>query len=83
LYVERIYWEEETSRVIARMDQLGIALLILYILFVITRHWLLQHWLHDVQLTAFSLSFSLGAMMSRVWSMRRGIRKVLKEQKII
>lgn len=85
LFVRRkkIYWEEETSRVIARMDGLGIALLIIYILFAISRHLLLHRWLHGNAVTTCSLSFAAGGMASRVWSIRRQIRKVLKNKNII
>ncbi|MBD0331710.1 MAG: hypothetical protein ICV66_03565 [Chitinophagaceae bacterium] len=85
LFVRRkkIYWDEETSRVIARMDTLGIILLIVYVLFVITRHLLLHHLLQGNQLTAFAVSFATGGMITRVWSMRRSIRRVLRDQKII
>jgi hypothetical protein len=80
---KKIYWEEETNRVIARMDRLGIILLALYIIFAIFRHWLLSHWFHGIQLTAFGLSFATGGMISRVWIIRRQIRRQLKKQNII
>jgi hypothetical protein len=80
---KKIYWEEESARVIWRMDKIGVVLLIIYILFAILRHWLLHAWLEGNMLTAFTISFATGAMMARVWSMRRKILKVLKEQDII
>ena len=80
---KRIYWEEETSRVIARMDKIGIALLVIYIAFFLGRHWLLRQWLHGHELTAFAFSFAAGAMIGRVFNMRLQIRKVLKHKKII
>jgi hypothetical protein len=85
LFVRRkkIYWEEDTARVISKMDQVGIVLLVIYILFSATRHWLLHQWLQGNQLTAFSFSFAAGAMGGRLISMRRQIVRVLREQKII
>lgn len=80
---KRIYWEEETSTVIARMDRIGIAMLVIYILFVVSRHVLLHNWLHGRQLTAFSLSLTAGAMLGRLLSIRSSIRQILKERKII
>lgn len=80
---KRIYWEEETARVIARMDRLGIGLLIIYIIFAISRHWLLHQWLHGDELTAFSLSLAAGAMLGRLLSMRSQIRQILKDRKLI
>jgi len=67
----------------ARMDKLGIFILIFYILFVLVRHWFLEHWLRGSEITAFSLSFATGSMIGRVWTIRRNIRRRLKEQNII
>ncbi len=79
----RIYWEEETSTIIARMDRIGIAMLVIYVLFAVSRHVFLHNWLHGRQLTAFSLSLTAGAMLGRLLSMRSQIRQILKERKII
>ena len=85
LFVRRkkIYWEEDTARVIGKMDQVGVVLLIIYILFSVTRHWLLHKWMQGNQLTAFSFSFAAGAMGGRLISIRQQIVRVLKERKII
>ena len=85
LFVRRkkIYWEEETSRVIARMDRIGIAVLIIYILFFFARHFFLEYWLHGHELTAFSLTITAGAMLGRLIVMRTQIRRILKNQEII
>ena len=80
---KRIYWEEETSTVIARMDKIGIWLLVVYILFAVTRHFALERWFHGQQLTAFSFSLAAGAMLGRLLSVRSQIRQILKERKII
>ena len=80
---KRIYWEEETSTIIARMDKIGIAMLVIYILFAVSRHIFLHNWLHGRQLTAFSLSLTAGAMLGRLLSIRSQIRQILKDRKII
>lgn len=80
---KRIYWEEETSRVIARMDRIGVVLLVLYILIAIVRHFLLEHWIHGNQLVGFSFSLAAGTMLGRLLTMRSQIRQILKEKKII
>lgn len=80
---KRIYWEEETSTIIARMDRIGIGILVIYILFAVSRHVFLHNWLHGRQLTAFSLSLTAGAMLGRLLSIRSQIRQILKERKII
>jgi Kef-type K+ transport system membrane component KefB len=80
---KRIYWEEETSRVIARMDRIGLVLLALYIAFAIIRHFLLDQWLHGRLLVGFSFSLAAGSMLGRLLSMRSQIRQILKEKNII
>jgi hypothetical protein len=80
---KRIYWEEETSQIIARMDRIGIGLLIIYILFSVIRHFFLHNWLHGHRLTAFSLSLTAGAMLGRLLSIRSQVRQILKERDII
>ena len=80
---KRIYWEEETSRVIARMDRIGVILLVLYIALAILRHFLVDQWFHGKQLIGFSFSFAAGTMLGRLLSMRSQIRQILKEKNII
>jgi|tagenome__1003787_1003787.scaffolds.fasta_scaffold19113393_1 uncharacterized membrane protein len=80
---KKIFWEEETSRVIARMDRIGIVLLIIYIVYVIFRHEWLAHLFYGHQLTALSFTLTAGTMTGRVLSMRTQIRQVLKSQKIL
>lgn len=80
---KRIYWEEETAKVIARMDRVGVALLALYIAFAIIRHLFLGHWVHGTQLIGFSFSLAAGTMLGRLLTMRSQIRQILKEKNII
>jgi len=80
---KRIYWEEETSRVIARMDRIGIVLLVLYIVVAIIRHLFLDYWIHGNQLIGFSFSLAAGTMLGRLLTMRSQIRQILKEKNII
>ena len=80
---KRIYWEEDTSRVIARMDRIGSILLVLYILVAIIRHFVLDHWIHGNQLIGFSFSLAAGTMLGRLLTMRSQIRQILKEKNII
>ena len=80
---KRIYWEEETSRVIARMDRIGIIFLVVYVAIAVTRHFLVEHWLHGNQLIGFSFSLAAGTMLGRLLSMRSQIRQILKEKNII
>ncbi len=80
---KKIYWEDETSKVIARMDRTGIMILVIYILFWLTRHWFLHAFLKGNELIAFSLSLTAGAMAGRILGLRSQIRQILKERNII
>ena len=80
---KKIFWEEETSLVIAKMDRIGIVLLAVYIPYLFFRHQWLAHWFYGHELTAFSFSLAAGSMAGRVLSMRTQIRQVLKRQKIL
>ena len=80
---KKIYWEEETSRVIARMDRAGVILLVIYIAIAIIRHFFVDQWFHGKQLIGFSFSFAAGTMLGRLLSMRSQIRQILKEKNII
>jgi len=80
---KRFFWEEETSRVIARMDRIGIVLLLVYIAYLIFRHIWLAHLFYGHQLTAFSFALTAGTMTGRVLTMRTQIRQILKNQKIL
>jgi hypothetical protein len=80
---KKIFWEEETSLVIARMDRIGIILLIVYIAYIIFRHQWLPYWFNGHELSAFSFALTAGTMTGRVLSMRTQIRQVLKQQKIL
>lgn len=80
---KKIFWEEETSRVIARMDRVGIVLLIIYIAYVIFRHVWFAHLFYGHQLSALSFTLTAGTMTGRVLSMRTQIRQVLKHRDIL
>jgi uncharacterized membrane protein YqgA involved in biofilm formation len=80
---KKIYWHEETSTVIAKMDRVGIYVLVIYVVFIIVRHYFLHQWFKGNELTAFSLSLTAGAMVGRLLSIRSEIRQILKERNLI
>ena len=75
-----IHWHEETSTVISRWNKISIAVLIIYIAFAASKKWIFGHWLHGSTLTAFSFSLAAGVMTGRIASMRKQIRKILREK---
>ncbi len=77
--MHKITWDEEASKVVGKMDTVGIVILVIYLSFAITRRWIFSHWLEGHALGAFVLSISCGAIISRLWFVRKKIREVLKK----
>lgn len=77
--MHNITWNEEASKVIGKMDRVGIIILVIYLLFAISRRWIFSHWLQGHALSAFVLSISCGAIISRLWFVRRKIREELRK----
>jgi hypothetical protein len=77
--MHNISWDAATSKAVTKMDRLGIIILVLYILFAISRHWILSHWLQGYALSAFSLSVAAGGMLGRLWTTRQKVRQVLRQ----
>ncbi len=77
--MHKITWDEEADKVIGKMDRVGIFILIIYILFAVTRRWIFSHWLGGHALSAFVLSISCGAIISRLWFIRKQIRNTLRK----
>ncbi|HUS02018.1 MAG TPA: hypothetical protein VMY77_09840 [Chitinophagaceae bacterium] len=77
--MHNISWDAETNKAVTKMDRVGIVILALYLLFAISRQWILSHWLQGYALSAFSLSVAAGGMLGRLWSTRQKIRQILKQ----
>lgn len=77
--MHKISWNEEAAKVVGKMDRIGITILVIYILFSISRRWIFSHWMGGHALSAFLLSISCGALISRLWFIRKKIRATLKE----
>ncbi len=75
-----ISWDAGTTKAVTKMDHIGIAILIVYIIFALTRHWIFSHWFTGYALTAFSLSVGAGGMLGRLWNTRKKIREILKRE---
>ena len=78
--MHNISWDTETNKAVTKMDRLGIIILVLYLLFAISRHWILSHWFQGYALSAFSLSVAAGGMLGRLWTTRQKIRQILKQE---
>ena len=78
--MHNISWDAEATKAVTKMDRLGILILILYLLFAVSRRWLFSHWFEGHALTAFTLSVSAGGMFGRLYHTRQKIRGILKKE---
>jgi hypothetical protein len=74
-----IEWHTESRKVIARLDFVGIIVLVVYITLSLLRHWIFAHWFACPALTAITVSFIEGVMLGRILSLRFYINKILVE----
>lgn len=47
--MHKITWDEEASKVVGKMDTMGIMILVIYLLFAITRRWIFSYWLRKAK----------------------------------
>ncbi len=79
----KIYWHAETSKVMKRMDTIGIFILIAYLAFSIARRTLLGYWFHGRELSVVLLSIAAGLTLGRFMGVRWRIKRVLVKEHII
>lgn len=81
LVVSRMYdlhWDEETNKVVSRLDWLGGVILVLYLAFSLSRDWLFGHWVQGPSLGVLTLSLTAGTMAGRVLGTVEGIRRTMR-----
>jgi hypothetical protein len=81
--VSKILWHEESEMVVSKRDTTGIVILVIYIAFSLSRHWILEHWRTGNMLTALGFCMIAGARFGRIVVVRKKIKRVLREQGII
>jgi hypothetical protein len=78
----RLSWDEETNNVIGRIDWIGAAILVCYLVFIFTKSYFLGFYVQGAQLFALLLGITAGSMLGRILGTRRGINKLLKTLEI-
>jgi hypothetical protein len=78
-----VHWHSESEKVIAKLDRIGIVVLVLYLVFSLSRRWILGHWVHGIQLSVVSFSMAAGAMIGRILTIRKQIRDILRDKGIL
>jgi hypothetical protein len=79
-YLSKVYWHEEATQVVAKMDKLGGVVLAAYVVVALSRRWVLGHWFTGHELTAVTLAFTAGVMLGRLLATRRAVIRVLRSQ---
>lgn len=77
---KRLEWDEQASRVVAHFDLIGAVILAGFIALMVTRDWVLGHWVAGPALAALGLSISAGVLAGRAAGTRRRARKVLESE---
>ncbi len=81
--VYKISWDKEADQAIYKMDVFGIALLVVFVTFDLSRHHLVELFTHGNSVGATSLALLTGAMYGRVLGTGRSIARVFKEEKVL
>ncbi len=81
--IYKISWDKDADHAINKTDLYGAALLILYIVFDLTREHLVTLFIHGNAVGATSLALLAGAFYGRVLGTGRSIIKVFREEKIL
>ena len=75
-----IVWNQEYSKVITKLDRTSFVIIIIYILFSISRKYLVRLWIHGPALLAFMFATTAGIMIGRLIVMSLRIEKRLRSQ---
>ena len=82
VFVSRMYrldWDQSANQVVSRIDKIGAAILVAYIVFAVSRSWLVGSFVDRSAVGPVGLSIVCGIMLGRVVGMSHGIRGVLHD----
>ena len=78
-----ISWDQDTKKVMARLDLFGGIILVGYICVSFMRGRIIGQYVHGPAVGAVSFSFLAGTMLGRVLGTRGKVMKILKEQNLL
>lgn len=78
-----VSWNKDAKKVISRLDIVGGAILILYVVFAIFRGTIIGHFVQRSSATGTSISIITGIMIGRVFGTGNKIVSILKEQNLL
>jgi hypothetical protein len=79
----RITWDEGARQVVSRLDKIGVAILVLYVLFEVFREKILPEILPGRAAVAVSFAILVGIMVGRIAGIRSRVVGELKKREII
>jgi hypothetical protein len=77
-----ISWNKDAKKIVSRLDEYGVIILVLYILFELKREWIVSNFVQGAIIGPTSFSLLTGIMIGRVLGTRGRIVQVLREQKV-
>jgi len=86
IIIARMYklsWDESKNNVTGTVDIIGGIILVLYLMYILTRTYYLGQWVQGIPLFAFILSMTAGTMFGRILNTRHDVYKILKALKIM
>jgi hypothetical protein len=78
----QLTWDHDSQKIIARFDAVGIAILVLYILFSFFRNNLITTVIHGPAVGAVGLAIISGSFLGQLIGMRNGVKGILKAEGI-
>lgn len=73
----KMVWDESGERIISKLDFLGLVILAAYIVFLIFKTTIIQHFVHFHDISAISLAVVAGVMLGRGLMMRKTIGNLI------
>jgi len=75
----QISWDHGAKKAISHMDEFGIIILVLYVVFEIYRDEIIEHFVHGPAVVATSFALLAGVMIGRLVGIRGRIKEVVHE----
>lgn len=76
-------WDKDSKKIISNLDNLGILILVFYILFSFFRNDLITFFVHGPMVGSISLATLTGSFFGQLVGMRNGIKGIFKAEGLI
>jgi hypothetical protein len=81
--IYKISWDQDAARAVSKTDIYGVGLLVMYVIFDLSRGDLVKLFTHGPAVGATSLALLAGALFGRVLGTGKVIIRVFKEEKLL